>query len=142
MDDRYFAIIPAVFVIFFAVAGIMLLCGKWSKLIPGYNAAATNPDAVFFERIFCRYVGVYVLVLTFFFALVFAGLMIRSSLFAGISGGFGAATALFGYIGILNNTRVKRAVYLAKNLEKNPNCLKKEEVEKWKNELGFNKKAK
>lgn len=142
MDERYFAAIPAAFVVFFTVTGILLLNGKWSRIIPGYNVAATNPDAIFFEKIFCRYVGVYVLILNFFFALVFVGLMIESSLFAGISGGLGAVTALFGYVGLLNSTRVKRAVYLAKNLEKSPNCLKQEEIEKWKNELGFNKRIK
>ena len=142
MDERYFATIPAAFVVFFTITGILLLCGKWSKIIPGYNVSATNADAIFFEKIFCRYVGVYVLVLNVFFALIFVGLIIKSSLLAGISGGFGAATALCGYVGLLNNTRVKRAVYLAKNLEKSPNCLSRDEIEKWKNELGFDKKTK
>lgn len=142
MNEKYFAIIPAVFVIFFLTAGIMFLKGKWSKIIPGYGISAKNQDAIFFERIFCRFVGIYVLIIDIFFALIFAGLVFDTAILSAISGGIGAAVAIFGYIGILNNTRAKRALFLAKNLEKNPRCLTVEEIEKWKNELRYNKRIK
>lgn len=142
MDDRYFAIIPALFVAVFAVLGIMLLCGKASKTIAGYNAKATDENAKFFEKIVCRSVGVYLLILDFFFVFVFVGLMMKNGIIAGIAGGLGAVFALCGAIYMANDTRLKRALFLAKELEKNPDGLNEQDLKKWKNELGNFRKTK
>ena len=51
----------------------------------------------------------------------------------------GTAYAMGWFIWIANNTRAKRALYLAKELEKQPDGLTPEELERWKNELGRKK---
>ncbi len=142
MNDKLFAIIPALFVAIFAVVGILLLFGRASKVISGYNAKATDKNAKFFEKIVCRSVGVYLLIIDFFFIFVFVGLIIGQGILACVSGGVGALFALCGAIYLNNNTRLKRAMFLAKELEKNPSGLTDEELEKWKNELGNHKKTK
>ena len=136
MDDRYFAFIPAVVVSFIIVFGVCLLFGKMTKLVPGYNRKATDRNAAIFERIYCRYIGIFVLPFSLFAAGVFCGLMFHITALAAVSGAIGICYALAGFVYIANNTKVKRALYLAKELEKNPKGLTEEEIERWKNELG------
>lgn len=136
MDDRYFAILPAVVIAFVLVFGICLLFGKASRFIPGYNARATDPNARSFEKIYCRYIGIFVLPFAPFVAGVFFGLMFHITWLAVVSAAVAITYALAGFIYLANNTKAKRALYLAKELEKNPKGLSVEEIERWKNELG------
>ena len=135
MDDRYFAIIPAAVICFILVFGICLLMGKMTKLLPGYNAKAKDPNAAAFEKIYCRYIGVFVLPFAPVAAGVFFGLMFHLVVLSTLSGAIGICYAVAGFIYLANNTKAKRALYLAKELEKNPKGLSPEEIERWKNEL-------
>ena len=141
MDDRYFAIIPSAFVAFLLVFGISLLFGKMTKLLPGYNAKATDENAAFFERIYSRKVGFFVLTLSVLVAGVFCGLIFGIVPLTAACGALGAVYAMGWFIYIKNDTRSRRALYLAKELEKQPDGLSAEEIEKWKNELGTRKKT-
>ena len=114
--EIYFAIIPGVFVLLCIIFGILLLCGKCSVLIPGYNFSAKGKKAKTQERIYCRRVGRFVLILTVFFAIVFVGMIIKLPWLAGVGGGLGAIYALFDVVAIKNNARVMEAKMLAKSL--------------------------
>lgn len=121
--EKYFALIPAVFVALVVTFGVLLLFGKAAVLIPGYNITAKGEKAKFFERIFCRFVGVFVLVSTVFFCPLFVGIILRIQWLTGVSAGLGVCYFLFGYIYLYNNPKVKEAADLARILTCRPDYL-------------------
>lgn len=132
----YYAIIPGVFVLLMIVFGICLLCGKLSALVPGYNEKAKDPNAKFFEKEFCKRVGIFVLLLAVCASAVFCGLIFHIVPLTAVMGVVTAVFIVVWFIVVAHGTKMKRLVYLARELEKNPNGLPQSEIDKWKEELG------
>lgn len=142
MNDIYFAIIPGTFVAFLIIFGICLIFGKGGILIPGYNHKAKGANAVFFEKIYCKHVGIVVLVSSVLFSALFTGLVMKINWLTFTSGGVGVCVIFCMLVALKNNKKANIAILLAKELTKNPNCLTEEEIKKYKNEVQRNRKIK
>ena len=114
--DIYYTIIPIVFFVLCLVFGIVLLCGKGGILIPGYNQKAKGEEAIKHEKFYCKKVGIFVMILTIFFAIIFVGVIFQIYVLAAIGGGLGAIYAIFGVVALKNNVKAQKAKLIAKEL--------------------------
>ena len=123
--EYLYSIIPGTFILLVLIWGILLLCGKASVLIPSYNLHVKNPDAKFFERIFCRYVGLFLIILILPFSGLFVGLILEIKWLSFVAGGI-SSFYLIGGIFYLNISRIPRqSKLLAQALEEDPSFLNK-----------------
>lgn len=131
----YYGIIPLAFVALMIVFGVCLLFGKLSVLVPGYNESAKDPNAKFFEKAFCKRVGIFVLILSVLASGVFAGLVFHIVPLVAVSGVLTAVYMIAWFVLVAHGTKMQRLLYLARELEKKPDGLSQEEIERWKREL-------
>ena len=117
-EEYYYAIIPATFLLMMIGFGIALLFGKGGILIPGYNIKAKGEEAKEYEKYYCKRIGVFVLILAIFFIVVFAGILFKIYVLAGVAGGLGSLCAIMGCIALKNNVKLQKAVIIAKELTK------------------------
>ena len=136
MDNNlYYGIIPLTFVALMIAWGICLLFGKLSILVPGYNEKAKNDNAKFFEKAFCKRVGIFLLILSVLASGVFSGLIFHIIPLVAVMGVLVAVYIATWFILVANGTKMKRLLYLTRELEKTPDGLPQEEIERWKREL-------
>ena len=129
MNEKYIAILPAVFVLMMLVWGTCLLFGKGSILIPSYNMNAKGKEAKHYEKIYCKYVGAFILTLAPFFAVLFVGIVLQISWLTGVIAGLGTVYCLAGMIYLFNNKKASMSKKLAEVLTKYPDYLQTHNVD-------------
>lgn len=109
--------------------GILLQFRILTILIPGYNRHAKSNQGIFFEKVYARYVGIFIIILSLFFGGVFAGLIFH---YTAIVASFGAAGSIFAVGGIFYLTikpKPRMAKLLAIAVEEDPEFIIRNEID-------------
>ncbi|MCR4661172.1 MAG: hypothetical protein K5765_04120, partial [Clostridia bacterium] len=109
--------------------GILLQFRILTTLIPGYNRHAKNKDAIFFEKIYAKYVGLLIIITSILFGAVFAGLIFHIVWLIITAGAIGTVFAVFGIFYINSKSKPRKSKLLAIALDEDPNFLTDNDID-------------